>query len=282
MVPLKEVMVLLGKLGKLFRRRDKIFPKRGIDVTTLPTQDQLVQEFRARAAGVDTLSRCLAALETGTFTHPDGRSDELGDVRLHLSEVALLSHFCMDCPTPLSLEVGFGMGSSATAILGTLALRGKRFEHLIFDPGGLGDGRGLIVADYLEHEFRKQFQWLRQPSEIGLAKVLAERGKRCAGLIFIDGSHRFENVMTDFTLADRLCCKGGHIVFDDAWFPAVETVVNYITANRPDYVVAHLPVENCSVAQKVSRDRRKWDSFTPFPVPDRHDWTSSQSGGSAR
>jgi hypothetical protein len=64
-------------------------------------------------------------------------------------------------------------------------------------------------------------------------------------------------------------------------YPAVETVLNYITANRPDYAVAHLPVENCSVAQKIGRDRRKWNAFTPFTVPDRRDWTSSQSGGSA-
>lgn len=184
-------------LGKLFPKRDTAFPKRGIDIATLPTRDHLVQEFRARAAGVDALSRCLAAIETGTFTHPDGRSDELGPVRLDVSRVALLSHLCMGCPTPLSLEVGFGMGSSATAILGTLALRGRRFEHLIFDPKGLSGGKGLVVADYLEREFRKRFQWLRQPSEIGLAKVLADRGDRCAGLIFIDGAHKFENVMTD-------------------------------------------------------------------------------------
>ncbi|MGZ8399718.1 MAG: class I SAM-dependent methyltransferase [Methyloceanibacter sp.] len=162
-------------------------------------------------------------------------------MRLDVSRVALLSHLCMGCPTPLSLEVGFGMGSSATAILGTLALRGRRFEHLIFDPKGLSGGKGLVVADYLEREFRKRFQWLRQPSEIGLAKVLADRGDRCAGLIFIDGAHKFENVMTDFTLADRLCCEGGHIVFDDALYPAVETVLNYITANRPDYALHTCP-----------------------------------------
>jgi hypothetical protein len=268
-------------LGKLFPKRDKVSPTRGIDVTTLPSRNHLIQEFRARAAGVDALSRCLAAIETGTFTHPDGRFDELGPVRLDVSRVALLSHLCMACPTPLSLEVGFGMGSSATAILGTLALRGRRFEHLIFDPKGLSGGKGLVVADYLRRKFGRRFQWLRQPSEIGLAKVLADRGDRCAGLIFIDGAHKFENVMTDFTLADRLCCEGGHIVFDDALYPAVETVLNYITANRPDYALAHLPVENCSVAQKIGRDRRKWNAFTPFTVPDRRDWTSSQSGGSA-
>jgi hypothetical protein len=150
-------------------------PERPIDVLTLPSQADLIREFRARAAGVDALSRCLEAVETGTFTHRDGRTENLGPVRLDISEVALLSHLCMHCPTPLSLEVGFGMGTSATAILGTLKLRGKPFEHLIFDPYGLGNGKGTVVSDYLKQQFGRQFQVLRQPSEIGLAELLAQR-----------------------------------------------------------------------------------------------------------
>jgi hypothetical protein len=238
---------------------------------TLPNQEQLVQEFRARASGVDSLSRCLRATETGTFTHPDGRTDELGVIRVPLAELALLSHLWMNCPTPLSLEIGFGNGSTATAIHGTLALRGERFEHLIFDPKVTGP----IVADYLKNEFGSRFRLLRQRSEIGLVKLFEERGARCVGLVFVDGNHLFEGVMTDFVLADRLCCIGGCIVFDDALYPAIETVLSYIAHNRPDYAVAHLVVENCSVVQKVSRDERKWNSFKPFPVPARSDWAPS-------
>jgi hypothetical protein len=258
-------------LGRSKHRRKH--EPRAIQDAVMPSQEDLVRAVRARAARVDALSRCLAAAETGTFTHPDGRSEKLGPVRIDVSQVALLSHLSMHCPTPLSVEVGFGMGTSATAILSSLALRGTPFEHLIFDPTGLTDGRGLIVADYLRKEFRRRFRWVRQPSEIGLAKLLAHRGKRCAGLIFIDGGHLFENVMADFVLADQLCCKGGYIVFDDALFPAIETVLNYITANRPDYAVSHLAAVNCSVAQKTGPDHRRWCSFNPFQIPQRNDWT---------
>jgi hypothetical protein len=241
--------------------------------------DKLETEFRARAEGIDSLSRCVAAVDPGIFTHPDGRTEELGRVRLRVSQVSLLSHLCWHCPTPLSLEVGFGMGTSVTAILGTLTLRGKPYEHMIFDPFGLSDGRGLIVADYLKKEFGCQFQWVRQPSEIGLGKLLDERGKECAGLIFIDGGHLFENVMTDFAFADKLCCQGGHIVFHDALFPAVETVLNYIAANRSDYEVSHVLAKNCAVAHKISSDRREWCAFTPFPVPNRSNWTRASKRG---
>ena len=81
--------------------------------------------------------------------------------------------------------------------------------------------------------------------------------------------------MTDFVLADQLCGMGGYIVLDDSLFPAIETVVNYVKANRPDYAVAHLPVPNCSVLRKVRRDQRPWDAFKPFDVPQRENWTPS-------
>jgi hypothetical protein len=114
-----------------------------------------------------------------------------------------------------------------------------------------------------------------KPSEVGLGLLLDRRGPGTAGLIFIDGGHRFENVMADFVLADQLCCVGGYIVLDDAWFPAIETVVNYVKSNRPDYAVAHIAVPNCTVLKKLTPDARPWDSFKPFEVPQREDWTAA-------
>ena len=81
--------------------------------------------------------------------------------------------------------------------------------------------------------------------------------------------------MTDFVLADKLCSEGGYIVLDDAWFPAIETVINYVKVNRPDYAVAHLAVPNCSVLKKLGPDTRAWDAFKPFDVPQRENWTRS-------
>jgi hypothetical protein len=98
-------------------------------------------------------------------------------------------------------------------------------------------------------------------------------------MIFIDGGHRFEQVMTDFVLADLLCCRGGTIVLDDACYPAIETVINYVTSNRPDYAVAHLAVAKTTVLRKVAADGRAWNSFTPFEVPQRSDWTPSEAAG---
>ena len=238
----------------------------------LPSEKELIAGLAPWAEKEESIALCLAALETGEFKHPDGRVDELGVVRLLPGQAGLLAHLAALCPTPLSIEIGFGMGSSAAIILGVRRLINKPFSHLIFDPYGLFDGAGTVVQDYLKARFPKAFQRIMKTSEVGLALVLNQRGAGSVGLIFIDGGHLFENVMVDFYLADQLCCVGGFIVLDDAWYPAIETAINYIIRNRPNYAVAHLAVPNCTVLKKLGPDKRSWDSFKPFEVPDREDW----------
>lgn len=106
----------------------------------------------------EAIARSLAAIQSGTFQHPDGRVDRLGDVRVSQQQLGLLAHLAAGCATPLSIEVGFGMGSSAAVILGARRLAGKPFAHLIFDPYGLPDGSGRIVQSYLEARFPKGFR----------------------------------------------------------------------------------------------------------------------------
>jgi hypothetical protein len=238
----------------------------------LPAQDHLLTALIELSQKVEPIRRCVSALETGQFVHPDGRVDELGVIKIYLEQAALISYLCSQCPLSLSVEVGFGMGSSATVILGTRTFLKHHFEHLIFDPYGLDEGRGCVVQSYLKAQFGNQFQRIEKPSEIGLGQLLDQRGPGSAGLIHIDGGHRFENVMVDFILGDKLCAAGGYIVLDDAWFPAIETVINYVRTNRPDYAVAHLPVSNTSVLKKIAPDRREWSAFKPFQVPNRSDW----------
>ena len=243
---------------------------------TLPDPATLMAEFGKRALQTKSLARYLDAFARGTFVYPDGRFDPLKGVGITPSQAALVSHLALGCPSQLSFETGFGMGTSATVILGTRHSLGRPFEHFAFDPSVLPEQRGLVTALYLSNEFEDHFRMVRERSEIGAAKLLDERGRRAAGLIFIDGSHHMETVMTDFRLADLLCCYGGFIVFDDAAYPAIETVINYIRCNRADYAVAHLPVPNMSLLQKRGPDLREWYTFTPFPVPDRLDWTPTR------
>jgi hypothetical protein len=241
----------------------------------VPDQATLLAELAELTSNVDPIARCLEAARTGVFAHPDGRTDRMEGVVLMDRPAALIAHLARRCPVPLSIEIGFGMGSSASMILGTRAFCGHLFQHYAFDPFGLPDNRGAVVESYLNGLFEGRFFRIRERAEIGLGALLKSHGRQSAGLIYIDGNHHFEHVMADFLLADLLCCEGGFVIFDDAWFPAIETVINYIAANRPDYAVHHLPAENMSFIQKLGRDRRAWSSFKPFPVPAREDWTAA-------
>ncbi|HEX3429796.1 MAG TPA: class I SAM-dependent methyltransferase [Rhizomicrobium sp.] len=238
----------------------------------LPQEETLVTELFALSHDSDAIRRYLLAFQTRTFTDPDGRTERL-DVVLPPAEAALLAWLARRSPTRLSIETGFGMGSSTAVIVGARATAGQDFEHLAFDPFRQ---RGAVVQSYLETNFGERFRRFRERSEVGLGKLLGEHGAQSVGLAFIDGGHHFETVMTDFRLADLLCCNEGFVVFDDATSPAIETVVNYVRCNRPDYAIAHLPVPNTTVLKKCAPDRRDWSDFKPFPVEQRKDWTSTR------
>src|SRR5215208_5393703 len=115
----------------------------------LPSGKELVENLRALARKEESIARCLSALQTGVFRHPDGRVDELRKEKISPEQAGLLAYLATECPKPLSVEIGFGMGSSAAIILGARRLAGKPFTHLIYDPFGLPDGRGAVVQSFL-------------------------------------------------------------------------------------------------------------------------------------
>ena len=91
------------------------------------------------------------------------------------------------------------------------------------------------------------------------------------GLVLIDGDHHFDGVFADFYAADKLLTVGGFMVLDDARAPAIETVINFVRSNRVDYEVS-LQIENTAVLRKTNVDKRSWDHFVPFDVPQRNHW----------
>ena len=242
----------------------------------LPSRAELLASIHELADKVPDVARCLLTQSEGRFVHPDGRTDDLEGVHFKPSQLGLLSHLAQRCPTELSVEAGFGMGSSAMVILASRRSVGKSFEHFVFDPWGLN--RGNVVESYLSAEYPEQFKRIWEHSAVGLANLLKKRGAGCVGLSFVDGAHSFEHVIADFVLVDMLCCIDGYIVFDDVWFPPVEAAMNYIKSNRPDYAFEDVDAPNMAAFRKIGHDRRNWDSFVPFDVPDRTDWTICPEG----
>lgn len=233
----------------------------------LPSQQEMISLFEEVSLRDGALLRIKEAIETGRYVGSDGRDEYVKPIILDKSQLGLIVWLGKQCKTHLSVEVGFGVGSSTTAVLSARRGEAHAFQHIVFDPWPISE---VILAD-LSKVYPSELVLARLPSEVGLGQVIQRRGYGSTALLFIDGSHHFENVMADFLLANHLCCEGGYIVFDDVNAPAIETVINYVITNRPDYAVAQFDAR-IAVLRKIGGDARNWDSFKPFSVPNRSDW----------
>ncbi len=85
-------------------------------------------------------------------------------------------------------------------------------------------------------------------------------------VIFIDGNHRFDDVLVDFYLHAPLYATGGHIIFHDMSMSSIQTVVAFLLANRADFVEVATGESNICVFRKVGEDARQWTNFRKFAV----------------
>ena len=194
------------------------------------------------------------------------------EMRLPVSSMAILAWLAARCRSAISVEIGFGQGASATAILAARRQAAHNFQHIVYDPFDVRKAARL-VRPLLSAEFGAAFSLVKARSIIGLPRLYETIGAARIDLIFIDGDHRFEAVMSDFAIADLLCADGGVIVFDDAAYPATEALLGYISANRSDYAITSAVEQNTALIRKIGADKREWYHFRPFAIPDRSDWT---------
>ena len=241
----------------------------------LPSTKSLVADLLSMAAEIDAVARVVTASETRVFTHPDGRQEALGLIGLTLEQLAIIAFYARTCRTPTSVEIGFGMGTSTLLMLAVRCRYAPDLtgvDHWVFDPYGLPNNQGHVVESYIKAQFAPSYHRVWQPSELGLGALREQIGAAATDLILIDGSHRFEHVLTDFLLSDALCRVGGHIMLDDFAYPAVETAINYLASNRRDYAINTSAADNFAILEKISVDQPSWGEFTPFEVSDLTDW----------
>jgi len=130
-----------------------------------------------------------------------------------------------------TLEIGLAFGASCL----TLATSHKKLnseaakQHIAIDPfqSTVWDDTARLAlqeADLLNYvDVREDF------SCIILAELLKE--KQIFDLIYIDGSHLFEDVFIDFYYSSRLLSDGGLILFDDSTDPHIRKVLKFIDSN---------------------------------------------------
>lgn len=178
-----------------------------------------------------------------------------------------------------TLEIGLAHAGSALSLAGMHREQGREAEaqHIAIDPfqhdflksAGLTALERAGLRSYVKH--------INQRSQIALPDMLKEGLK--FGLIYIDGSHCFDDVFVDFYYCDRLLESPGFLVFDDCADYRVRKVTRFI---RRNYAMAYaeVPLEELFVQehplrlriarllgrnqvrvfQRISERYREWDS----------------------
>lgn len=158
-----------------------------------------------------------------------------------------------------SLEVGLAYGFSTIWIMDGLAPGGS---HIAIDPYQSSTWKG-VGATQARRLGADRFELLEQYSVHALSDF-ARAGERF-DFIFIDGNHRFDDVIVDFYLSDQILKPGGLMVLDDAWMASIRSVFSFILSNRAYEIV---PQESTRMValRKLHDDNRSWRHFRPFKV----------------
>jgi len=193
--------------------------------------------------------------------------------QLRLDQLGLLFNLIqMESPS-LTIETGFGAGSSALAFLASNHNLRKYSTHISIDPYGMSQANYHIVLSYIFKHFYNRFLFYRERSEIVLPQLCKEKVLQSPIIAYIDGSHLFENKLIDFFYLDKLAPPHSIIIFDDALFPSIETVINFVKANKENYVLYEDVIKSWAILYKTSEEKRQWNDFHPFIVPERSNWT---------
>jgi hypothetical protein len=202
------------------------------------------------------------------------------------NNLGILRRFMMERRPVRTLEVGLSFGGSALAISASHRDLGHAptHQHIAFDPYQTGeqgwDSAGLVAIEQAGLAAFVDFR--PQHSAVGLAQLVGEGA--AFGLIYVDGSHFFDDVFVDAYFAFRLLTEEGVVMFDDSSTDHVAKVLSFVRANwsgwteevelsalRPDgnslryQVGGWLGKRQLRAFRRTGKDAREWDApLQPF------------------
>jgi predicted O-methyltransferase YrrM len=174
----------------------------------------------------------------------------------------LIYNLVCDTKPENTLEIGLAFGFSTVYFLAALKKNGKGHCYAL-DPYQVCNWYSIgLMREKVVNAPAGTLVFSNEDSIQGLARFAREQ--RHFGVIFIDGYHRFDDVLIDFSLASLVCEMGGHIILDDLWMPSIQRVVAFIRRNRADFIEVPTPISNVAVFRKTNADNRPWHHFEAF------------------
>lgn len=180
-----------------------------------------------------------------------------------INNLMVLRRIMLEKKPSRTLEVGMACGGSALTFASTHRDNGAEpaQQHVAID-GFQKEGFDDVGRLQLERAGLEGYVSVRERLSSCELASLAERGEQF-GLIYIDGSHQFEDVFCDFYFARLIIEKHGLILFDDSSDPEVDKVIRFIETNlahafRPVSVSAYRDFEGMErlkyqVAEKLHK-----------------------------
>lgn len=229
---------LLEKAKRYYRQRQSLDVLNAIDQ---PFRDALISLYRGEPQRGDG-DQVFAMEFLGTKISPE--------------QGIWIYNLCREIKPEATLEIGLAYGFSMLFFLAASKKNGKG-SHTAIDPfpwNGVAYCKAREVAMPLE-----AINELSERAGVDLA-----RNERKFDVIFIDGNHRFDNALMDFSLFSRVCSLHGYVILDDMWMSSIQAVVRFLKKNRTDFELVPTPVPNIAVFKKIAEDTRRWDHFKRF------------------
>jgi predicted O-methyltransferase YrrM len=171
-----------------------------------------------------------------------------------------LYSLCREAKPKTTLEIGLAYGFSTVYFLAAIRENGVG-HHTAVDPFQ-SDWHGIGWRQSQSLGMSDSFCVIEEKSVSGLVHF-ADRGEMFE-VIFIDGNHRLDDAIVDFTLSAELCPIGGCIILDDMWMPSIRMAVAFIRSNRDDFEEIKTPVSNIAAFRRIGKDARKYNHYVEF------------------
>ncbi|MCC7426177.1 MAG: class I SAM-dependent methyltransferase [Alphaproteobacteria bacterium] len=171
-----------------------------------------------------------ALLEVGEIKGKSGSIRKISSMST-INNLEVLHNLCTQIRPKRTLEIGLAFGGSAMVLAASYRRRGiePATQHTAIDPfqTSVWDDTGLIALQ--ESGLRPYLDFRPVLSSVALPQLIAEGAT--FDLIYVDGSHLFEDVFVDLYFCTRLLTDGGIVAFDDSSDPHVNKVLRFIRSN---------------------------------------------------
>lgn len=177
--------------------------------------------------------RLKEIVETGKSLNLKGEVIKTSGVST-LNNIRIMRELVIKEKFSKTLEIGLAFGVSALTLLSTLKeVSADNFHHTAIDPFQTNwGGSGLKVIS--DEGFSNHFTLHEDLSALVLPTLF--RNSEQYDLIYIDGSHLFEDVFIDFYYSVQILRKGGIVLFDDCRDSHVLKVIKFIRTNYAEFL----------------------------------------------